>query len=154
MSNKSIAKNTNTELITVDTSTSTILEKLDAEIKKLKHIEETPWKTTGNVTGFPVNIQKETLIPNLIRMGSVVKAKEEAYNKYAESDLNLSRYPSFEDNGATAEGITSDISLRIAIIEQKERMDKLKEYKDKMSKFLSEAEQKANLIKDMEKFLA
>lgn len=147
-----MSKNKQTETLALTTtSVPSIIEKLEAEIKKLNHITDTVYKTTGVLDGFG-DIKKETLIPNLIRAYSVVLAKESNYNNAAE-DLGLTTYPAFEINGCTAAQWREDILLRIAIIEHKDKLDKLKSYKDRVAKFLSEEDQKAILLKEMEQFL-
>lgn len=124
-----------------------VLSLLDQEIGKLKVISESVYKTTGNLEGFG-DIKAETKVENLIRAFSSVKGREEAYNKAAK-ELNLSTYPQFSVSGGNAADWKQDILLRIDIITHKDKLDKLTEYKDKMSKFLSAEDQKAMLLNEM-----
>jgi hypothetical protein len=140
-------KNQTNSLALVEAPVPDILSKLEEEIKKLNHISDTVYKTTGNLEGFG-DIKKETLVGNLIRAFSIVLAKETAYNKAAE-ELGLSTYPAFEISGGNAEAWKQDITLRIAIIEHKDRLDKLKSAKEKISKFLSIEDQKAIALKEI-----
>jgi hypothetical protein len=138
----------------VSSSTPEIMRKLDAEIAKLKAIETTPWRTNGTlIEPFKNPIKEEKLIENLIRMGSSVKERERAYNDYAIKDLGLKTFKSFDINGLHAEDFTADIQLQMAILEQKDTLEKLKSYKERMSKFLSEADQKAELLAELDEFL-
>ena len=52
-----------------------------------------------------------------------------------------------------ARALGSEGDYPIAIIEHKETLDKLNSYKERVSKFLSEEDQKAMLLKEMEEFL-
>ena len=79
-------------------------------------------------------------------------AREEVYNRAA-IELGITTYPTFEANGSSSEDWKRDIKLRIDIINQKETADKLTEYKDKMSKFLSAEDQKNMLMTEMASFL-
>jgi hypothetical protein len=124
-----------------------ILSVLDNEIGKLKTIAESVYKTTGILDGFS-DIKAETKVENLIRAYSSVKGREDAYNNAAK-ELGLNQYPQFNVNGGTAADWKQDILLRIDIITHKDKLDKLNEYKEKMSKFLSAEDQKAMLLKEM-----
>lgn len=127
-----------------------VLSLLDQEIGKLKTISESVYKTTGNLEGFG-DIKQETKLENLIRAFSSVKGREKAYEDAAK-DLGLGTYPQFSISGGTAADWKQDILLRIDIITHKDKLDKLNEYKEKMSKFLSAEDQKAMLLKEMTDF--
>lgn len=137
--------------LTKVTEVPEILSALDKEIGKLKTISESVYKTTGNLEGFG-DIKVETKLENLIRAYSSVKGREEAYDKAAK-ELGLSTYPQFSISGGTAADWRQDILLRIDIITHKDKLDKLKDYKDKMSKFLSAEDQRSILMKEMSEFL-
>lgn len=128
-----------------------VMAALDAKIKSMKHIEETPYKTNGNLANFD-DLRTETNISTLIKMYSSVSNREKAYNTAAE-ELGLVTYPMFTEGGTSADW-KHDIKLRIQIIEHKDNMDKLKNYKDRMSKFMSEQDQKDILMKEMTEFLS
>lgn len=124
-----------------------VLSLLDQEIGKLKIISESVYKTSGQLEGFG-DIKAETKIENLIRAFSSVKGREKAYEDAAK-DLGQVTYPQFNVSGGTAADWKQDILLRIDIITHKDKLDKLNEYKDKMSKFLSAEDQKTMLLKEM-----
>jgi hypothetical protein len=98
------------------------------------------------------DIKKEVKIENLIKAYASIIAREEVYNRAA-IELGITTYQTFEANGSTSEDWKRDIKLRIDIINQKETADKLAEYKDKMSKFLSAQDQKNMLMAEMTSFL-
>lgn len=128
-----------------------ILSLLEKELKSLKAITETPYLTTGNLEGFG-DIKNETKVENLIRAFSMVRGKEDAYHK-AGRELGFDSYPGFSISGGNAEQWKQDIQLRVAIIQHDDRKKKLQEYKDRVSKFLSEEDQKTILLKEMASFL-
>lgn len=145
-------KETGVATLTVESSVPSVLSTLDAKISSLKKVVDTPYKTTGNLDGFG-DIKQETKIENLIRANSMVRSKAAAY---ADSivDLDLGSAPAFSISGGDVEAWKQDIKLRIAIIQHKETYDKLTAYKEKMSKFLSEADQKAILMDEMAAFIS
>ena len=137
--------------VAVNTPTAEVLAALDAKIKSLKRIEETPYKTQGNLTGV-CNVKTETKIDNLIRAYASVIAREKVYVEAAE-ELGHTTYNVFTVDGGTREDWKHDIKLRTDIINYDETLTKLKVYKDKMSSFLSQQEQKEMLLKEMQSFL-
>lgn len=130
-----------------------VLTILEEKIASLKHITDTVYKTTGNLEGFGTNIQKEMKVENLIRAFGSVMARSEVYNGAAKA-LGQKTYPAFEVSGGDMEAWKHDIILRINIINHQETLDKLNGYKEKMSKFLSEEDQKSMLLKEMADFMS
>jgi hypothetical protein len=128
-----------------------IIQVLDAKLNSMKHITESKYRTSGTLDGIG-DIKKETKIENLIRAYASIIAREEVYNRAA-IELGITTFPTFEANGSSSEDWKRDIKLRIDIINQKETADKLTEYKDKMSKFLSAEDQKNMLMTEMASFL-
>lgn len=129
-----------------------ILAALDAKAKQFEFIKDSKYRTSGNLEQFG-DIKNEKLIPNLIRAYSFVLAKANAYEAAAK-DLGLTEYPIFEVGGGSVEDWKSDILLRKAIIEQKENSDKVQAFREKAAKFMSEADQKAMFVKEMETFFS
>ncbi len=128
-----------------------VLQVLEERIKNLKKIEDQVYKTSGVMEGFG-DLKKETKIENLIRAFSMVRGKHNAYNEAAD-DLGLKSAPQFSWCGGTVEDWKQDIKLRIETINYQDTLNKLKEYKDKMSRFLSEEDQKKMLLSEMSAFL-
>lgn len=142
---------TSTALAVVGSDVPTLLERVNAEIAKLKHIQDSVYKTTMKDPQFG-NLKEEKLIPNLLRVFSTILGKQHYYEAAAE-ELGLSSYPVFHYEGSEVADWKHDILLRIAIIEQKDTLDKLNQFKERASKLLSEEDQKNLLARDMAKFL-
>jgi len=138
--------------LTLTTGTPDALKVINEKIAALKHIEESVYKTNGELEGFG-NIKNELKLENLIRAYSVVRAKEKAYDEAAK-ELGLKTFPQFSVGSGTAEDWKKDILLRIEIINHKDTLDKLTSFKTRMEGFLSEQDKKALLLKEMEDFLS
>jgi hypothetical protein len=137
--------------LTTTTEVPEVIKALQAQIDELKDIETSQWKTSGNLDGFG-SIKEEKKIENLIRAYSSVKGRANAYEDAAD-DLGITTYPQFNINGGTVEDWKHDIQLRIAIVNHKEKLDKLKDFKAKAERFLSEEDQKKMLFNEMSAFL-
>jgi hypothetical protein len=137
--------------LSVSTGTPEILQALEKKISSLKHIEETVYKTSGTLDNFG-SIKTETKVDNLIKAFSMIRGKHDAYAKSA-VELDVKQVPQFSISGGTLEDWKHDIKLRIEVINHKDTLDKLNSYKERMSKFLSEQDQKAMLMKEMGDFL-
>lgn len=136
-------KNSNTAVAVVSVMDG--IEVLNSKIDALKHIQESVYKTGGKLAGFNNNIKDEMSIMELIKMGSSVKAREEHYTEYANKMLKLRTFPVFKLDGYTLEEYTSDITLRIAILENKERLDALNELKKEYTELMDKEDRKAIL---------
>ncbi len=138
--------------LTVSTNVPEILTVLEEKIKSLKAITECNYKTGGECVGFATNLKEEKKLDNIIRMFASIKGRSGAYNASAD-EMGLSEYPEWRESNGNVEDWKHDCLLRKAVIEHKQTLDKLNEFKDKMSKFMSAEDQKAMLMKEMEKFL-
>jgi hypothetical protein len=128
-----------------------VISVLDEKLKALKHVTDTKYRTSGVLDGIG-DIKSETKINTLIRAMASVLVREETYNRAA-AELGLTTFPSFEVNGCSSADWKHDIRFRIDVINHKETADKLTYYKDKMSTFLSEQDQKNMLMTEMANFL-
>jgi len=146
-----MSKKVTTAVAIAGASIPEVIEVLNQKLAALKHIEECVYKTNGEMKPFG-NVKDEMKVENLIRMYSSIRSREKAYNAAAE-ELGLTTYPVFSDNGTAADW-KQDILLRKAIIEQKETLDKLNDFKAKASKFVSEEQQQQMLLKEMSDFFA
>ena len=133
--------------LAINTPTMDVLEVLNKKISDLREVTECSYKTSGQLEGFG-DIKTETKVENLIRAFSSVRGREKAYEDAAK-ELGLKTYPAFTVNGGNSESWKSDILLRKAVIEHADELKKLNEYKEKISRFMSEADQKAQLLKEM-----
>lgn len=123
------------------------LESIKAKLNELKLITDTPYKTTGVLTGLgDIKTMKDS--ESLIKAYASVKAKEKAYNDAAD-ELGIKSYKQFSIDGATSEQWKSDINLRINIITVEDRKNKLQTAYDKAAKFLSEEDQRAIAMKEI-----
>ena len=141
---KNREKNSNLELAVSSDSVTDSLGALKAELKALKTITETQYKTgsDGKVTGFPNAIQNETSVEQLIRMHSSISGRSKAY------DASLARLsevagadivaPVFKDNGASLESIEQDIALRIKVLNVSDRKAQLEGLIKEAEQFLTE----------------
>lgn len=124
---------------------------LNEKIASLKHIEETVYKTSGQLDGFG-DIKNEMKIENLIRAWSSVRMREKGYLDAAK-DLDRKEWPAFTIGTGTSEQWKHDITLRIAILEHKETLDKLTAFRDSATKLMSEQDQKVLLFAQIGDFL-
>lgn len=134
-----------------DLTVPSVIEKLDEKLDSLKHITETKYRTSGVIEGV-TDIKKETSIETLVRGLASIMVRKESYDRAAK-ELGLTTYPQYQIGGCSLEDWTHDIKFRIDVLTHKETTDKLKEYRDKMSKFLSEQDQKQMLLNEMSSFL-
>jgi hypothetical protein len=144
-------KKTNTEVSIVGQDVPTVLDTIKEKLNSLKAITDTPYKTSGNLTGIG-DIKTLKDIGSLIKSYASVKAKENAYNAAAD-DLGIKNYPLFSLDGGTAAQWKHDIDLRIQIITVEDKKNKYQKAYDTMQKFLSEEEQKAIVMKEMASLL-
>lgn len=129
------------------------IKAVNAQIAKLKHINESVYKTTGRVTGFGNKIQDETSIPELIKMFSSVKGRGKAYDEAAEELLGRdATYPIFKLEGGSVDEFKHDITLRIDIISNKERLDELTAIKKDFTELMDRDDRMQLLVEKMKKF--
>lgn len=134
---------------------STKLAQIATKMSKLVDIATTTWKTNGaltSVSGLRNIKDAETDISNLIKANSSVREKKKAYDESAK-DLGLTTYPVFKIDGYTHEEWRHDILLKLQIVGQDETRKKLEAAKDKLSKFMSEEEQRSLAFKEVESLL-
>lgn len=141
---KAAKANTSLVLATTGDSVPDALKALRDELKGLKLIAETQYKTgsDGKVTGFSNAIQNETSVETLIKMHSSVAGRENAYNnsisKLSEVAGTPITAPIFRDNGASLESIESDIALRIKVLNITDRKAQLEGLLKEAEQFLTE----------------
>ncbi len=133
-----------TELAVVGSTVPDALKAIRAELKGLKEISETQYKTggSGNVTGFGKSIQEETNIETLVKMHSSVNGRANAFNNSCEALKKAVgagfSCPGFKENGASADAINEDIALRIRVLSIKERKDELEALLKEAETFMTE----------------
>lgn len=142
----------NLAILNAKSSMPKVLQMLDEALKNVDQITGTDFVTGGNIEGFSKNLKDEKDMSTLIKMAASIISRERAYNDAA-SALGLQTFPQFKVNGNHKEEWLKDIKLQIAIITNSDTINKLKTFKDKAAKFLSEEDQKAILFAEMETFL-
>lgn len=149
-------KDATSTALTVQTSVPDAISVINEKIAKLKHIQDSVYKTPGRIqmAGGEKDIKVETSVTELVKAFSSVlfraKAIDEAYTALG---LDGKQRPVTKVDGGTVEEWTEDIKLRIAIIEQKETLDKLQSYKKQWEELMDKEDRKAMLLKDMEQFV-
>ncbi len=123
---------------------------INTKLAELKTIQESVYKTTGKLAGFPKPLQEETKIEEIVKMFSSVRAREQSYNQAAD-ELKLREVPLFKLEGSTAEDWKNDCELRIAIIENKERLDELNTLKKEYEELMDKEDRMAILASKMSK---
>jgi hypothetical protein len=118
----------------------------------MKRIEESVYRTTGQLDGYP-NIKTHTKVEDLYKILGTVIGMHDVYVK-ATQRLGKKTAPQFTVCGGTLEDWTEDIALRIDIINQDSKLQALKTAKEKMEKFLSEEDQKKMVLQEIESALA
>lgn len=127
------------------------IELVNQRIADLKHIQESVYKTSGKVTGFPGNIQTETNVSELVKLYSSVRARKQSYDASAD-ELGIQSLPVFRVDGGTLEDFAHDVKLRIAIIQNKETLDELNAIKKEFTELMDKEDRMALLAKKLEKF--
>jgi hypothetical protein len=142
-----------TTAVTKVSDVPNMLEVINAKMAKIKNIEETIYKTTGDLSEYGFSsIKEEMKIENLIRAYSKIKGKSEMYENAAK-DLKIKTFPQFNITGGTVENWKHDIQLRIAILTQEEEKKKLNKWKDKLSEFVTKEQQLEMTLEEMKKDL-
>lgn len=115
-----------------------VLAKLEKELESLKEVNDTCYKTSGNIDS--INIKSESQISNLIKCYGSVLAREDVYHRSAK-DLGLNTYPDFVLNGMSVSDIKHDIQLRMKILAHHDRKTALEKSYEEIKTFLSQQDQ-------------
>ena len=124
-----------------------MLDAVNEQIKKIrKGLPETP-HTDKPLPGLNRKISELKTVDELIKAGSIVMVREEAYEKSAEKILSPGiKKPTFKLEGITAEKWLEDIMARVVIVANKEELNKLTKIKKKLEENLSA---EAKLARDL-----
>lgn len=125
------------------------------QINKLKHIQETPYKTPGKITmggSVVVDIKETKEIDTLVKAYSVVATKINAASAAYEK-LGFTTYKQPKVDGGTIDEWTDDVKLRLEVIQFTKKLEKLQKTK-KAYEDLMDKEDKLNLLnKQVEKMM-
>lgn len=143
------------EVVKTDSTILDVMSLLEKKIASFKEIEESIYHISGNFDfgGAQINIQTETDIAKLIKVGAKITELEAAYIDYAENVLELRSYPVFNLNGHSATHVNEDIKLRIKVLQTKEELDQLKSLRDEAKSFMSVEDQKQMFMDKLAKFV-
>lgn len=129
------------------TSVPDALTLLKNELKNLKEVTETQYKTgsDGKITGFGNSIQTETSISTLVKMHSSVSGRAKAYDsslaRLSELAGQALSAPVFMENGASLESLESDIAHRIKVLSVSERQKQLESLISEAQGFMTKEDQ-------------
>lgn len=127
---------------------------INQELEKISAIHDQTYKTSCNFRYNPTNSYSEvciddcTEIKSLINVYAFVKNKEQDYTDAA-NELKIKTAPLFKWCGYRVEDWKHDIELRITILTQKEKIDKLKKWQRKLEDFLSEEDKLNGMLEEL-----
>lgn len=131
------------------------LSEIDEKLKEVKAIESSTFKTNGEfrfnpqyVANNPIYIFKIRDLSLLLSILAYMIEKNEHYIKAA-NVLGLKSFPAFQWMGYTYEAWEHDIKLRVAVVTQHDRTEKLKAARAKLETFLTEEDRLAIVLKEI-----
>jgi hypothetical protein len=128
------------------------LGQINEQLSKLKGLTESKYKTGKRLAGFSKPIDEVTEHDEIIKMVSVVVAKEKAYNE-AQQALGIEKAKVFKLDGSTAEEWIEDAKLRLQWIEYKDRYDELTTLKKEYEAIMDKEDRKALLDQKLQKLV-
>lgn len=140
----------NLEIATIS-SAPEALAVLNEQIKSYKHIQDSVYKTKGTLKlsdGSTIDLKSETSIDKVVMAFASVQLRARAI-EMSYATLERSEYPVVKVDGSTEDDWKQDCLLRIQIIEQKDKLDELKELKKEWEELLDKEDRKAILMKKM-----
>ncbi len=145
-----MVKNKNTGL-TVQKDVPSVISALEAELKGIREVTESNYRTSGNLEGIG-DIKTMTDLSSLVKAYASVTIRENTYYN-ASQELGLDEVPAFVVSGGSKEDWKQDISLRIKIITHETRKKELETLINEVKGFLSVEDQRAMTMAKIEKFL-
>jgi hypothetical protein len=137
--------------LTTTSSVPDAISVINQKIADLKHIQESVYLTSGKVNGAngQIDLKELKTVPEIVRTLSSILARAAA-EESAYAAVGYTTHPVVKVDGGTVDEWTADAKLRIAIIEQKETLDKLQGFKSKWEELMDKEDRKAMLLKEME----
>lgn len=123
-----------------------MLQFIEGQKAKLKHITESNYATPGKLDHF--NLQTETKTEAIISMIASVMIREKAYNEAAAA-LDLTSYPAFKIEGYESKYWLQDAKLRMAIVNNKEMLDKIDSFTRRAEELMDKEDKKNRLAREM-----
>ena len=157
MATKETKKETGVAILSASSLTvndvPSMLELVNNQIKELRGGMPDQPHTTESLSGFG-RIKDIKTVQELLKAASVVMAKQKAYDDAAKKLLPKGiKKPAFKLNGSTSEQWLADIQGRIAIVANKEKLDKLNSIKKTLEENLSAEAKLANDLKKIQDLL-
>lgn len=130
-----------------------MLEKIKTEKSKLRDLDKTNWKTNKNFSGVNISPESGVKIEILVEALGRLDSQEQNYDNACANAQYKSHLPAklpvFKVGGFTAEDWRHDLLFAIDIITQDEQRKRLQKYEEKLSKFVTEEQQLAMILKEM-----
>jgi|SRR6187402_499234 len=139
-------------LAIVGTSVFEQLQAVNHKLATVKAITDTPYKTSGLVTtaNGQLNIKTATDQKVLVLAFSSVLARLEALDKAYEELGATGTRPVSQIDGASLEEWKADFKLRLNIIQNQEKLDKLNKIKEGLTDLMGRDEKAALLMQQLE----
>jgi hypothetical protein len=138
--------------LTVIDSGKEMIELLQGELKNLKTIAETPFKTDGKIPQV-CNIRDEKNLATLISAAASILIREKSYHEGAVAIGAGDEYPAFTIDGKLAEDLLFDIKLRYQMVTQEVRRTELEDLLKEGETFLTLTDRKAMFMEKVAKKL-
>lgn len=140
-----------TTLVATEGNVFTNLEIVKQKLSEIQKVTDSVYKTPGRVdnNGITLDIKTEKNVENLVAAYAGLKAKATAIEN-AYSDLGITTHKVVRVNDGTVEEWKSDIILRINIINNQEKLDKLNKIKDGLTSLMDNNQKAALLMAEVE----
>lgn len=146
---------TQTAAVAVRSQMQVKLQSIDEALAKLKVDSESPFKTNGEFKYNPysnygtVNIHRLGDISSLLNIYAYIKSKHDMYEEAA-TKFDLKVYPAFTWMNYSLKDWEHDISVRLTLVTQHDRVKKLRDAKAKLQSFMTEEDRLAIVLKELE----
>jgi len=131
-------------------SVPTALQVINEQIKSLKHIQDSVYKTPGKVqmASGTIDIKEEKELSKVVLAFANIQHKASSIEKAYET-LGIESYPVVKVDGGTVSEWEADCKLRIQIIQHKDKLDELTALKKEWEELMDKEDRKALLMAKM-----
>ena len=139
-----------TTLALVEGSVFDHLEQVKQKLSEIQAVTDSPYKTPGriNTGGNTVDVKTETNVENLVVAYATVKTKIQVVES-AYEELGITNHKVVRIDGGTTEEWKADITLRLNIIQNQAKLDKLNKIKDGLTELMGKEEKAALLMNEL-----
>ncbi len=147
---KNSAEKTVATLALVEGNVFDHLEVVKQKLAEVQKITDSVYKTPAriNVGTSTVDIKTEQNVENLVVAYGIVCAKIDAVES-AYTNLGITSHKVVRIDGGTKEEWTADVTLRINIINNQEKLTKLNKIKDSLTELMGKEEKAALLMNEL-----